>query len=153
MRIIEDIGIVLLATLVFVLLCLSTLFARRAVIAHGGGTIELSIRLSTLVPGRGWAVGIGRFSGDELRWYRLFSFSLRPRRVLSRRSLTVERRRLPDERERLVLPGDWTIIRCGSRHGVVEIAMAVRTLAGFLSWVEAAPPGAVADPPHWSAAS
>lgn len=135
MRILEGIGIALLA----VLLILGALFVRRSFIARGGGTIELSVRLSTMVPGRGWAVGVGRFSGDELRWYRLFSLSVRPRRVLSRRDLSVELRRPPDERERLVLPGDWTIIRCASNTGTNEIAMAVRTLSGFLSWVEAAP--------------
>src|SRR5512142_2258017 len=150
-RILEGIGIALLA----VLAILCALFVRRSIIARGGGTIELSVRLSTMVPGRGWAVGVGRFSGDELRWYRLFSLSLRPRRVLSRRSLSIEQRRLPDERERLVLPADWTIVRCGGPQGPVEIAMAVRTVAGFLSWVESAPPGAFpADPPsRWSKAS
>lgn len=135
MRILQGVGI----ALIVVTFLLSALFIRRSIIARGGGTIELSVRLSTLVPGRGWAVGVARFSGDELRWYRLFSLSFRPRKVLSRRSLRVELRRAPDERERLVLPGDWTIIRCVGQHGTSEIAMAMRTLSGFLSWVEAAP--------------
>lgn len=147
MRIIEIIGIVVLVLLTL----LGALFARRAIIARGGGTIELSVRLSTLVPGRGWAVGVGRFSGDELRWYRMFSFSIRPRRVLSRRNLVIERRRTPDEREQFVLPADWTIVRCVGQQGPVEIAMGVRTVAGFLSWVESAPPGGgfSAEPPRW----
>lgn len=150
MRIVEGIGIVVLA----LLLLLGLLFLRRAVIARGGGTIELCVRVSTMVPGRGWAVGVGRFVGDELRWYRMFSLSVRPRRVLSRRSMSIERRRRPDERERLVLPADWTIVRCIAPSGPVEIAMAVRTVTGFLSWVESAPPGAFpADPPSWRKAS
>lgn len=148
MRIVEGAGILLLA----LLLLFALLFLRRAVIVRGGGTIEFCIRLSTLVPGRGWAVGVGRFTGDELRWFRVLSLSVRPRRVLSRRTLTVEVRRTPDEQERLVLPADWSIVRCGSPQGAVEVAMAVTTLAGFMSWVEAVPPGAITDPPYRSKA-
>jgi hypothetical protein len=137
MRIIEWIGIGVL-----ILLCaLGVLFVRREIIARGRGTIELSFRLSTLIAGRGWSPGIARFVGDELRWYRVFSFALRPRRVLSRRSLAVESRRLPDSPELLVLPENWVIVRCTSNHAPVEIAMAEATLTGFLSWIEAAPPG------------
>jgi hypothetical protein len=137
MRIFEWIGLGVL----ILLAALGTLFARREIIARGGGTIELSFRLSTLIAGRGWSPGIARFDGDELRWYRVFSFALRPRRVLSRRNLAVESRRLPDSPELLVLPGDWVVVRCTSNHAPVEIAMAEATLTGFLSWIEAAPPG------------
>jgi hypothetical protein len=137
MRIIEWIGIGVL-----ILLCvLGVLFVRREIIARGRGTIELSLRLSTMIAGRGWSPGIARFVGDELRWYRVFSFALRPRRVLSRRSLAVESRRLPDSPELLALPENWVIVRCTSNHAPVEIAMAEATLTGFLSWIEAAPPG------------
>jgi hypothetical protein len=136
-RIVEDIGIGVLA----VLLVLGLLFVRRAVIARAGGTIEVGVRLTTLVAGRGWAAGLGRFVGDELRWYRMFSFSFRPRRTLSRRGLVVERRRVPDGPERLVLPSDWVVVRCLSHQAPTEIAMAERALTGFLSWVEGAPPG------------
>jgi hypothetical protein len=139
MRIIEWIGIGVL-----ILLCgLALLFARREVIARGGGTIELSFRLTTMVPGRGWSPGIARFDGDEMRWYRVFSFALRPSRKLSRRGLSVASRRIPESPELLVLPSDWVVLECASGQGPVEIAMAEGTLAGFLSWIEAAPPGPV----------
>jgi len=138
MRVFEFIGIVVLAFIALLVL----LFVRRWVIVRGGGTIELSFRISTMVNGRGWAPGIGRFVDDELWWYRMFSFSFRPRRVLSRRDLTVEGRRQPDGPERLALPADWMIVRCTGRRAPVEIAMAHSTLTGFLSWIEAAPPGA-----------
>jgi hypothetical protein len=140
MRIIEWIGIGVL-----ILVCaLGVLFVRREIITRGRGTIELSLRLSTMVAGRGWSPGIARFHGDELRWYRVFSLALRPRRVLSRRSLAVQGRRAPDASERLVLPEHWVILRCSTRRAVVEIAMAESTLTGFLSWMEAAPPGGAA---------
>jgi hypothetical protein len=124
------------------LVALATLFFRRAAISRGGGTIDVSLRLTTLVTGRGWSHGLARFSGDELRWYRVFSFSPRPRRVLSRRQLAVQARRQPDGMERMTLPADWVVLRCADHRSSVEIAMARNTLTGFLSWIEAAPPGA-----------
>ena len=30
-------------------------------------------------PGRGWLLGLGRYSGDALEWFRIFSLSPRPR--------------------------------------------------------------------------
>ncbi|WP_433215878.1 DUF2550 domain-containing protein [Dactylosporangium sp. CS-047395] len=137
MRIVEYIGIAVL----LLLAALALLFLRRLVIARQGGTIELGVRLSTMVPGRGWSAGLARFAGDELRWYRIFSYWPGPRRVISRRGLVVERRRAPDAAELLVLAPDWVIVRCVSRQAPVEIAMAERALTGFLSWVEASPPG------------
>ncbi|MEW2381813.1 DUF2550 domain-containing protein [Micromonospora sp. NPDC047707] len=139
MEIVEGIGIgvaVLLGALLF-------LFVRRALVTRSGGIIRLSVRTSTMLDGRGWAPGFGRFMGDELRWYRMFSFALRPKRVLSRKGLAVERRRLPEGQERFAMPADWVILRCTSHHAPVEIAMARSTVTGFLSWLEAAPPGAV----------
>jgi hypothetical protein len=138
MRILEwvAIGAVVLA------IALAVLFVRRSLIARQGATIELYLRLSTLVAGRGWAPGFARYAGDQLRWHRMFSFALRPRRVLSRSGLAIESRRAPNGSERLLMPPDWVILRCTSYHAPVEIAMAPATVAGFFTWLEAAPPGA-----------
>lgn len=129
---------------VITLLCaVALLFLRRALLARSGGIIRLSVRVTTILDGRGWSAGFARFADDELRWYRMFSYALRPKRVLSRHGLAVERRRLPEGQERLILPTDWVILRCTNNHAPVEIAMAGSTLTGFLSWLEAAPPGPV----------
>ena len=127
MRIIEGIGIG-----VFVLLCaLGVLFIRREIIGRGRGTIEVNLRLSTRLPGRGWSPGIARFVGDELRWYRMFSFAPRPRRTLYRLNLSVQTR-APDGPERLVLPADWTVVRCSSQQAPVSLTapMASSGLSG-----------------------
>ncbi|CCH21016.1 DUF2550 domain-containing protein [Micromonospora lupini] len=139
MEIVEGIGI----GVAVILVALLVLFVRRAVVTRSGGIIRLSVRVTTVLDGRGWSPGFGRFAADELRWYRMFSFALRPKRVLSRKDLAVERRRLPEGQERLSMPADWVILRCTSQHAPVEIAMARSTVTGFLSWLEAAPPGAV----------
>lgn len=138
MEIVEGIGIGFAVVLAAILI----LFIRRALVTRSGGIIRLGVRVTTVLDGRGWSPGFGRFAGDELRWYRMFSFALRPKRVLSRKELVVERRRLPEGQERLSMPADWVILRCTSHHAPVEIAMARSTVTGFLSWLEAAPPGA-----------
>src|SRR3954469_17341763 len=107
---------------------LMALFLRRELISRGSGTIDMSVRLNTFVTERGWAPGMGRFSGDELRWYRLFSFGVRPRRVLRRTGLVVEHRRLPEGAEKLALPAGYVVIRGGGGAQPVEIALAEATL-------------------------
>jgi hypothetical protein len=145
MKYVEAVGIALLVVLVGLVL----IFVRREIIRRGGA-IGMSMRLSTYVPGRGWASGLGRFTGDELRWYRLFSLGLRPRRVLVRQNLSVDQRRAPEGPERLALPEKWVVLNCSavarsaySRAKVteqVELALAESAVTGFLSWIESAPP-------------
>jgi len=143
MRFFEVVGVGVLLVLCGLLL----IFVRREWISRAGGTIDMNMRLSTFVPGRGWAPGLGRFSGDELRWYRVFSFGLRPRRVLVRHGLVVEDRRAPEGQERLAMPAGWVVVRCRGRFSgrsePVEIALAETAYHGFQAWLESAPPGAV----------
>jgi hypothetical protein len=138
MQVLEVIGICVLALLVL----LVAIFLRRRLLMGGGGTIRLQFRTTTMVPGRGWSSGIGRFAGDEMRFHRMFSFGFRPNRVINRRSLRVDERRLPDGPERLTMPGHWVILACTSGTTPIEIAMAESTVTGFSSWLEAGPPGA-----------
>jgi Protein of unknown function (DUF2550) len=137
MRILEVFGICATA----LLLGLVAIFFRRRLLMLGGGTIRLQVRVSTMVPGRGWSSGVGQFVGDELRFHRMFSFGFRPKRVLNRRLLTVECRRLPGGPERLTMPGHWVVLLCSTGPAHLEIAMAESTVTGFLSWLEAGPPG------------
>ncbi len=141
MRILEFGGICIAALFVLLLVLLIAVFVRSRLLMLGGGTIRLQVRINTFVPGRGWSAGIGRFGGDELRFHRLFSFALGPKRVLNRRSLRVETRRLPEGPERLSLPGNWIILRCSTGRAPIEIAMAESTFTGFVSWLEAGLPG------------
>jgi hypothetical protein len=137
MRILGIIGICIVALLAV----LALVFVRRRILRSGGGSIKLQVRVSTMVPGRGWSPGIGQFVGDELRFHRMFSFGVRPKRVLNRRTLLVGNRRLPAGPERLTMPGHWVILLCTTGSSELEIAMAESTVTGFLSWLEAGPPG------------
>jgi hypothetical protein len=139
----ESVAVVLLLAF----LVLAALFVRRMLIARGGA-IELSVRLYRARSGRGWSLGLARFAGDELRWYRMFSFSPRPRRVLTRRDLIVLRRREPSDQETVALMTGSVVLECSDIEGPVELAMSGSALTGFLSWMESAAPGASDYPPR-----
>ena len=115
---------------------------RRFALQRAGGTVELSLRLKRPGHGRGWVNGVGRFVGDELLWYRIFSLSVRPRRRYSRRTLEVVRRREPSGGEQRALQEDAVVMECRDGAAPVELAMSCSALTGFLAWLEARPPGA-----------
>ena len=139
MRAIEELvagGLLLVVVLAVLVL------VRQRWIQSSGGTVELSLRLKRPGHGRGWVNGIGSFAGDELRWYRVFSLSPRPRRVLSRRDLQVLRRRDPSGAEHLALLKGAVVMECSVGERPVELAMQPSAVTGFLAWLEARPPGA-----------
>ncbi len=115
---------------------------RRRVLSRSGGSIEMSLRLRHKTQGRGWVLGVGRFVGDELQWFRVFSLSSRPRRTLSRKDLLVRTRRVPKGPESLSLLKGVDILELTSAGGPVEIALEASAMTGFLAWLEARPPGA-----------
>ena len=101
-----------------------------------------SLRLRTLREGRGWVLGVGRFAGDDLQWYRLFSLAPRPRRTLSRCDLKVTGRRQPVGGETLALLSGAVVMECVAAGQPVQIALDAAAVTGFLAWLEARPPGA-----------
>jgi hypothetical protein len=137
MRILEIVGICFAALLVV----LFAIFFRTRLLMFSSGTIRLQVRTTTMVRGRGWSAAVGRFVDDELRIHRMFSFAFRPKRILDRRTLAVRSRRVPEGPERLSMTGHWVIVLCQQAGEEIEIAMAESTVTGFLSWLEAGPPG------------
>lgn len=117
------------------------LILRRRFIARHGGTFELSHRLSSDVAGRGWVLGLGRYSGERLEWFRIFTLWPRPKAVWYRDQLSYGERRLPEGPELMSLYPDHVVIRCRSLDGDVELAMSESSLTGFQAWLEARPPG------------
>jgi hypothetical protein len=128
-------GVVLL-----VLVGLIVLALRRRFLTRQGGTFDCSLRLRPGAHGKGWALGIGRYAGDSLEWYRVFSFAARPRRTLARHDLEILDRRPPAGPEVFSLLAGAVIVRCRHARGHVEFAMSPDALTGFLAWVESAPP-------------
>jgi hypothetical protein len=116
------------------------LVVRRRVLSRHGGTFELSLHLEP-DPGRGWVLGLGRYSGEELEWFRIFTLAVRPKRTWNRGQLSYDGSRPPEAAERDVLYPDHLVIRCGSASGDFELAMSRASLTGFQAWLEARPPG------------
>ena len=122
------------------------LFIRRRVLSRKGGTFECSVRMrapSKPSPTgvRGWELGLGRYDGENLEWFRVFSFSPRPKAVFDR-SLEVLTRRKPHGAEAFSLYAGHIVVGVRLPSGsAIELAMSEPALTAFLAWTEAAPPG------------
>jgi len=132
-------GKIIAASLLLLLLVLLVVgfVVRRSLLLRGIGAVEIWIKLSP----RRWSLGVGWFDGDELSWYRVFSLSPRPARVLVRGRLQVLERRQLSERDAIVLPRKMVILACQTPERTEQVAMSAGAMNGLLSWLEASPPG------------
>ncbi|MFC5178424.1 DUF2550 domain-containing protein [Nocardioides taihuensis] len=126
--------------LVLILLYGVALVVRRRLLSRHGGTFELSYRVRSGRAGRGWLLGLGRYSGESLEWFRIFSLSPRPKRSWARSVMTFDSRRDPEGPEQGSLYPDHVVVECGTPAGPVELAMSPSSLTGFQAWLEAGPP-------------
>jgi hypothetical protein len=130
-------GVLLLLVLLYGLI----LVVRRRWISRDGGTFEFSVRVRSVRAGRGWVLGVGRYNGDVLEWFRIFSIAPGPKLRFSRSDLEYVGRREPEGAESYSLYAGHTIVLCNTPSGPLEVAMSPSALTGFLAWLEAAPPG------------
>lgn len=135
--VLDSLGILLALLLLYGI----ALIIRRRHLARHGGTFELSHRLRSTHPGRGWVLGLGRYRGERLEWYRVFSLSPRPKRSWDRADLEYAGRRQPEGAETMSLYADHIVVRCLNLDGEAEFAMSPASLTGFQAWLEAMPPG------------
>jgi Protein of unknown function (DUF2550) len=135
--ILEVLGLLLVLAVVLLLL----LAARRRWLARSGGTFECSLRLRTSTPGAGWVLGVGRYNGGRLEWFRFFSFAVRPRETFPRGQVRVVESRDPDPVEAVSLTTDSRVLALEVGPQTRELAMSEDSLLGLLAWLEAAPPG------------
>lgn len=133
----DVVGILLVALVLWGL----GLIVRRRLLARNGGTFELSVRVRADRPGRGWVLGLGRYSGEQLQWFRIFTLDPRPRMVFARSELDYVGRRQPEGAETYSLYSDHVVATCETPTGIQEFAMSREALTGFQAWTEAAPPG------------
>ena len=117
------------------------LIVRRRLLSRNGGTFEVSYRVRASRAGRGWLLGLGRYSGETLEWFRIFSLSPRPKRSWARSRLAYDGRRDPEGVEQMSLYPDHVVICCHTPEGNVELAMGPSSLMGFQAWLESGPPG------------
>lgn len=140
---VDGIAIVVIL-LVLIALTFVTLAVRRRALLRGGGTIDCSLRRGAETLGR-WSLGVARYDGDMLKWFRVFSFSARPSATVSRRELTVTNRRKPSGPEALAVSAGAVVVEITAGGRIMELAMSEGALTGFLAWLEGAPPSAYID--------
>ncbi len=122
------------------------LYGRRRWLGRRGATFDCSLRVIATTarqprrPAHGWMLGLGRYADDDLEWFRVFSLSLSPKRVLPR-SVAMTNRRVPEAAESYTLYVGHVVIGLETPTGPVELAMSTEALTSFLAWTEAAPPG------------
>jgi len=133
----DSAGVLLLLVLLYGLV----LVIRRRWISRRGGTFEFSVRVRSTKAGRGWILGVGRYSGDQIQWFRIFSLAFRPKLTYQRSELEYVDRRDPVGAEAYSLYSGHVIVSCDSPSGLLEVAMSPEALTGFLAWLEAGPPG------------
>jgi hypothetical protein len=126
---------------------LAYLAFRRVRLMRGGG-VDVFLRRRPAAgswvasgDGAGWHFGVGRYQGNQLAWFRLTSFRPGPTVFVDRTDLEIVDRRTPSSTEVYLLPPSASVLRCRVRGSELEIAMAQGVLTGFLSWLEATPPG------------
>ena len=136
------------ALLVLFGLVLALFILRRYLLARRGATFDCSLRREHPRRASTWILGVARYEEDRLEWFRIFTVSPRPSRVLTRAQLLLIEWIQPDEQDvHSILPGA-VIVRCsyGRTHAenhseVLELAMTRSDYTGFATWLEATPPG------------
>lgn len=143
-RVALDAGWLLLVILILALASATGIAARRTLIERGGGTVECGLRR---VGDRRWRLGLAAYQPGELRWYPAFGFRLRPGEAFARHALTVVSRRPADPVEETSIGSGAVVVECdtGQAAARIELALSEDALTGFLAWLEAAPPGPVAE--------
>lgn len=130
---------------VVVVLCLPLIFlyARRRWLSSRGGLFDCALRVGEGSPGTGWALGMARYRGEALEWFRAFSPGLRPALVFQRGLTLYSGRRAANGVEAVVLFDETQIVTLRDRISQVahDLAMSEESLMGLLSWLESAPPG------------
>jgi hypothetical protein len=132
-------GIVVVVLLGGVMVCVVAALVRLHALRDGG--VRVAVRRQPAPEGGGWRLGIGHYRGDEFLWYRPLGLRRRPAHVLGRSGLCVATRRAPVASEAYAMPNEASVLVCRAPSGDMELAMGSEALTGFLSWLEAAPPG------------
>jgi len=135
-------GVLMLAGII----CLVLLFLRRRWLSARGGVFDCDLRRVDQAHDSAWAMGLARYDGDRLEWYRIFSLSWRVKYVLPRGQTTLVGHRQPQGTEIDAMYQDAAVVQVLTNKGSDavqgwELSMAPGSMVGLMSWLEAAPPG------------
>lgn len=125
--------------LVIVFSMLTTLFFRRRWLSANGGVFDCGMRKLSQGAGN-WVMGIARYQSDTLEWYRVFSFSFKPKVTFTRENTTFVSHRPLDVMETMSLFDDHLCVQVNQKGSDFELSMTYASMTGLMSWLEAAPP-------------
>jgi Protein of unknown function (DUF2550) len=134
------VALLVLVVVLIVVLGVIALSTRRRLLQRDGG-FDVNLRLHPGRWGGGWVFGIGRYDGDRILWFRTFGIGLRPRRVFRRRDLDLVERNNPGPEDGVHVPPGHVVLTCRYADDLIDITMDALVVTGFVSWLEAAPPG------------
>jgi hypothetical protein len=140
MGLLEWVAVVVAVIALVIVLALGGLFFRRQVLQRQGG-LDMCLRVGRYAWGGGWVFGVGRYRGDDVEWFRTFSYGARPNWSSRRSDLNVVDRRAPDPEEAYELPTGHIVLVCRDGDRSLEVSMSEPASMAFLAWLEAAPPG------------
>lgn len=119
------------------------LYLRRRWLTGQGGLFDCAYRLRDAPAGAGWVLGVARYRGETLEWFRSFSLSLRPKVVFRRAGTQYVHQRAAVGVEAVTLFDDSMIVTLRNRVDAhtSELAMTPDEVLALMSWLESAPPG------------
>lgn len=137
-----DILLVTLVVVAVILVPFVLLYIRRRWLTGQGGLFDCAFQVQG-VPGPGWMLGVARYRGEQLEWFRSFSISLRPRLVFPRMTTAYVHQRIPQGLEAIALFEGSVVVTVQNRTtGATDaLAMASGEALALMSWLESAPPG------------
>ena len=131
--VIVTLGIAAILAIIVGALCL--VGVRRMNLRRALGTIDASICLAT----GHWQMGVCRFQGAELEWFRMFSLSPTPRYSFERSKLELIQRREPREGEASRIQPGTVVVELNHEGEELLLAMRFDEYTGLSSWLEAGP--------------
>lgn len=137
-------GLVVLVLVIAALFCLLEVLRIRWIWSRGG-VFECQLRQERPVTGS-WHSGLARYEGNHLGWYRVLSLGWRPSVVIGRRQAELVGHRPPAGGDLDRLTAGQQVVAVSQRLGPDEatlwqLGMDSECLTGFMSWLEAGPPG------------
>ncbi len=133
--------IVLAALIILFGALLGGFVLRHLFLGRRPGSFDCSLRQDLNRRSGGWMLGVARYQVDRLEWFRIFSFTPRPRRTLDRSALVVRDWYPPADSDVDSLMPESVIVRCQYQREELEFAMTEADYNGFSTWLESAPPG------------
>lgn len=130
--------------IVVVMAPFALLYLRRRWLTGQGGLFDCAYQLPDAA-GPGWVLGVARYRGERLEWFRSFSMSLRPRHIFPRTTTAYVHQRIPQGLEALALFEGSVVVTLQNRiSGTTSaLSMASGEALALMSWLESAPPGSL----------